>query len=86
MYTLTWACVQFLSVFDFSAVSSFSIFCFVKKKTTKRGEEDFNMHFLLLFYIFLNCGLYSGRMLTEYVFRVACKGFCCTVQKRQKEK
>lgn len=66
--------VQFLS-------SAFSV---LLKGQQKRDIGYFNMHFLLLFYVFLNCGLYSGSMLTEYVFRVACKGVCCTEQKRKK--
>lgn len=67
--------VQFLS-------SAFSV---LLKGQQKRNMGYFNMHFLLLFYVFLNCGLYSGSMLTEYVFRVAFKGVCCTVQKRKRK-
>lgn len=46
---------------------------------------DFNMHFLSLFYVFLNCGLYFESMLTEYVFRVAFKGVCTVKTMKETE-
>lgn len=66
--------VQFLS-------SAFSV---LLKGQQKRNMGYFNMHFLLLFYVFLNCGLYFGSMLTEYVFRVACKGVVQCRKERKK--